>query len=336
MDLKAYKEMSKIRRLSVFLLVIGAERSAPIIKELNEKQKKGIIEEMSELGVIDESLQEMVIQEFSGFLAVSLGSLRGDKDSAVSFFENALGPDEADKVTSQIGPPKKLQEIRARFATMKASQIWSALSEEQPQTLAFILAALDPIKTAEIFSIMDNELADDIFLRMSQLEATSAKLLPRVAGNVIRAVPEETPQSTLVLGGASFSASVLKAFDRERGKELLAKILEADELLGKTISREMFSFKDLVNVSNQAMQRIMRELDSSLLMVAAKSASPELMSKIYGSLSKRGAEALKDEIEMQGNLRPAEIEAAQDAVLEIVRKLEGDGEIVIEEEEAYA
>ncbi|MDV7401518.1 FliG C-terminal domain-containing protein, partial [Arthrospira platensis SPKY1] len=99
------------------------------------------------------------------------------------------------------------------------------------------------------------------------------------------------------------------------------------------ISREMFSFKDLVKVSKEAMQRIMREVDTALLIVAAKSASPELMDKIYGSLSKRGAEALKEEIELQGSVRPAEITAAEDAVIDIVRRLEGAGEIELDDEE---
>lgn len=334
MDQQSYREMPKIRRLAVFFLVIGAERSAPIVKSLNEGQRKAVIREMSEVDTIDESLQNMVLQEFSQFLAESLSSLRGGKDSAIAFFENALGEEEAERVTSQIGPPKVLQEIQDRFAGMKAAQIWTALSEEEPQTLAFVLSALDPRKAAEVFSLMDQEQASDIFLRMSQLEAIPSRLLPRVAGNVFRSVPPTTSsQSQLTLGGAAFSASVLKAFDRERGKELLAKVDEADEKLGKTISREMFSFKDLVKVSKEAMQRIMREVDSSLLIVAAKSATPELMDKIYGSLSKRGAEALKEEIELQGSVRPAEIEAAQDAVIDIVRKLEGEGEIEINEEE---
>ncbi|MCH8473734.1 MAG: hypothetical protein LAT55_00720 [Opitutales bacterium] len=333
MDQQTYKEMPKIRRLAIFFLVIGAERAAPVIRALTEAQKKAVVREMSEVDAVDESLQGMVLQEFSEYLAESLSSLRGGKDSAITFFENALGEEEAEQVTSHIGPPKVLQEIQDRFARMKASQIWTALSDEEPQTLAFVLSALDPRKAAEVLSLIDREQASTVFLRMSQLEAIPVRLLPQVTDNVFRSTPPTTRQNQLSLGGASFSASVLKAFDRERGKELLAKVDEADEKLGKTISREMFSFKDLVKVSKEAMQRIMREVDSSLLIVAAKSATPELMDKIYGSLSKRGAEALKEEIELQGSVRPAEIEAAQDAVIDIVRKLEGEGEIEINDEE---
>lgn len=333
MDREAYQKMPKPRRLAIFLLVLGPERAAPIVKHLDESQRKAIIREMADVEVIDEVLQGMVLQEFSGFLADNLSLLRGGTESAVNFFENALGADEAESVTSQIGPPRVLQGIQQRFAGMKATQIWNALSQEEPQTLAFVLSALEPRKAADVFSMMDKDQAEDTFVRMSQLEATPAELLPRIASNVIASAPEETHQNRLTLGGATFSANVLKLFSRERGQELLSKVDQVDEKLGKLISREMFSFKDLVDVPSEAMQRIMREVDSSLLIVAAKSASPQLMEKIYGSLSKRGAESLKEEIEMQGNLRPAEIEAAEDAILDIVRKLEADGEIIINEEE---
>lgn len=336
MNPEAYKSLSRIQRLAVFLLVIGPEQAAPIIKSLDDKQREDIVHELSALDVVEDSVQQMVLQEFSSFLAESLSALRGGKEAALAFFESALGSEEAEKISSLIGPPKVLQDIRNRFDGMKTSRIWSALSEEDLQVQAYVLSVIEPRKSAEILSMMEAEKASEVFVRMSRLEATPSSLLPRVADNVFSLVPKEVVQNRVELGGASRSAEILKATHRDRVKDLLSAVDSVDEKLGKAISKEMFSFKDLVDLSSDAMQRIMREVDSALLVVAMKSASPELMEKIYGSLSKRGAEALKEEVEMQGAVRMAEVEVAQDAVLDVVRKLESEGEITIgESEEEY-
>jgi flagellar motor switch protein FliG len=333
MNSEEYKSLPRIKRLAIFLLVIGPQQASLIIKSLDRTQREAIIREVSEIDVVDESLQRAVIQEFSGFLAESLSALRGGKEAAITFFEHALGVEEAEEFTAQICPPKVLQEIRSQFDGMKATQIWSALSEEDSQVLAYVLSTIDSGKAAEVLSIMEADKASDVFIRISQLEATPAHLLPRVAGNVLGSVPKEASQSRVALGGAYRSAEILKAFTRERGNELLSVVESVDENLSKAISKEMFSFKDLVDVSSDALQRIMREVDSSLLVVAMKLSSTELIEKIYAALSKRGGEALKEELDMQGNVRLSEVEQAQDAVMDVVKKLETDGEIVLGGEE---
>jgi flagellar motor switch protein FliG len=331
-----YKSLPKIKRLAIFLLVIGPQSGAPILRSLDSKQREAIVQEVSEFGVVDESLQQMVVQEFSGFLAEDLTALRGGKEVAIAFFENALGADEAEKVASGVGPSKAVQEVQGRFESMEAAQIWSALADEGPQVVAYILSTIDSKKTAAILALMEKETAADVFVRMSQLKATPADILPKVANNVIRSISQEVVQSRIALGGASLSAAVLKASGGDRSKVLLAAIDSVDAKLGKAIAKELFSFKDLVGISSDAMQRITSEVDTNLLVVAMKSASPELLEKIYSSRSKRGAEALKEELEMQGPLRMAEVEAAQDAILDIVRKLEADGDIILDDgEEEY-
>jgi flagellar motor switch protein FliG len=336
MNLDEYKSLPKIRRLAMFLLVIGPESGAPILRALDSQQREAIIQEVSELGVVDESQQQMILQEFSGFLAENLTAPRGGKEVAVNFFENALGQEEAEKITSTIGPSKFVQQVQDSFAGMQATQIWSALADEGPQVLAYILSMIDSNKSAEIFALMGKERAAEVFVRMSQLQETPTDILLKVVQNVIGSIPQELAQGRIALGGVSHSAQILKAAGGDRKKELLSAVGSVDESLGKAIAKEMFSFKDLADISGDAIQRIMREVDTSLLVVAMKSAAPELLEKIYASRSKRGAEALKEELDMQGPLRMAEVEVAQDGILDIVRKLEADGEIILDDgEEEY-
>jgi len=327
MEESEYKKMPRSSRLAVFLLVIGPEPSAPILRSLDTVQREAMVRSICEIDVVDESLQRLVLNEFSVVLSENLTALKGGKDAAVVFLESSLGAEEAEEISSHIGQPKIIQQFREKLSEMKPAQIWSAISDENPQVIAYLLSVVDFAKCAEILGLMEDELSSDVFVRMSQLGPTVSNLMPRVVENVLRSVPQEVVQSRVGLGGVERSAEVLKAFKSERSKELLSAVESVDQKLGNAISKEMFSFKDLVDLSSDGMQRIMREVDSELLVVAMKSASSELLEKIYEGLSKRGAEALKEEFEMQGSVRLAEVEAAQDAVLLVLRGLEANGDI---------
>lgn len=327
MQNKDYSSIPRPTRLAVFLVMIGVESAAPILKTLSEAQRDAVVRAMSELDVIEESLQRKVLQEFSGLLVEQSDVMRSDYDTAVAFMENAFGVEEAERVTSMFGTPKPVQRVRAQFAHKSAKQIWDALSQEDAQTIAYVLSSIEAEQAAEVVRLMEEEMAKDVVLRMSQLSPTLTSLLPRIAERVCAAAPEISKPSLVGLGGAKHIADVLKAFDAERSKEILASIQASNEELAQLISKEMFSFSDLVDLPQDSIQLVMREVDSAMLVVAMKTAEPELLEKIYGSLSKRGAEALKDEFEMQGQLKRSEVEAAQDVILQIVQRLEQEGTI---------
>jgi flagellar motor switch protein FliG len=131
-------------------------------------------------------------------------------------------------------------------------------------------------------------------------------------------------------------ADLLNQLDKETSKNLLTRLEERNAKLGAAIRKKLFSFEDLNRLQPPDLQRVLREVDSSNLAIAMKSASTALRERIYGSISKRAAESLKEELEMLGPVRLKDVETAQDAVTQVVRRLEEEGQITLESDSAQS
>lgn len=322
-----YKNLSRIRRLAIFFTVIGPENSAEVLRSFDDSDIETIAREMVELELIDDHLQQQVLDEFSNLLLESATSVKGGFDVALKTMETVRGPNRARSFASKMGVASDVPSDLGDFAEMGAQQMWNLIKTEQTQTIAFLLSAIDSNKAAEILELMDEPTQSETVVAMGQLGPTSSNILEKVLKNLSRHTEGRIPPSVAKLGGIEHLADVMKLLDTVVGKTLLSVLETADAELGAKVSKEMFSFRDLVKLSQDAMQRVMREVDTPTMVMAMRSASPDLSKMIYGSLSKRGAEALREELEMMGPAKKTEVEAAQEIVLQIVRKLEEDGEI---------
>ena len=133
-------------------------------------------------------------------------------------------------------------------------------------------------------------------------------------------------------GGVRAVASLLNELEKDMSKTLLARLEERNAALGAAIRKKLFSFEDLNRLQPADLQRVLREVDTGNLAISMKSASEPLREKIYASLSKRAAEALKEEIELLGPVRLKDVEAAQDTIIQAVRRLEEEGQISLDSE----
>ena len=325
-----YNAIPKIRRLAIFFTVIGPENSAEILQSFEDAEVEAIAQEIIDLDLIDDDLQRQVLEEFSSLLLDSASSVKGGYDIAIKTVENARGPIKARSLASKLGPPTR-SNLFEEFSQLGARQLWNMLKDEQSQTIAFILSGLETEKAVEILDFMEDEMRSEVVVGMGIQNPTTARVMEKVVKNLSLQTEGRMPPPVSQLGGEEHLASVMKQLDSGVSKGLLSDIEAADAQLGARISKEMFSFRDLVKLSQEAMQRIMREVDTQTMVMAMKSAEPELCDMIYASLSKRGAEALREELELLGRVKIKEVDAAQEVVLQSVRQLEEDGEISFDE-----
>ncbi len=322
-----YGSLPRIRRLAIFFTVIGPDNAAEVLKSFDDVEIEAIAREMMELDLIDNAMQEQVLDEFSSLLLESATSIKGGYEVALKAMENARGAHRARSLASKLDIITEAPSDLGDFSEMGAQQMWNLVKAEQPQTIAFLLSAIDVNKAAELLALVDEDLQSEIVMSMGHLGPISSDILEKVLKNLSRHSEGRIPPPASKLGGAEHLANVMKMLDSAVGKTLLTAIESSDAELGAKILKEMFSFRDLVKLNQDAMQKVMREVDTTTMVMAMKSASTELKDMIYGTLSKRGAEALREELEMMGPARIKEVEAAQEIVLQIVRKLEEDGEI---------
>jgi flagellar motor switch protein FliG len=187
-----------------------------------------------------------------------------------------------------------------------------------------------------VFALLGPDLREEVIERLGTIESTSLELVSKIARSLGKHYDSKVRPAFHRSGGVRAVADLLNQLDKEMSKNLLARLEERNATLSAAIRKKLFSFEDLLRLQPADLQRVLREVDSANLAVAMKSASETLRERIYGSISKRAAESLKEELEMLGPVRLKDVEAAQDAIIQVVRRLEEEGQIALESDSAQS
>lgn len=326
-----YATLPKLRKIAMLLVIIGPESAARILESFDDLEVEAISREMVSIELIDEDMQKLVLEEFSSLLVESVGSVRGGYEVALGVLEKAKGTYAARNMVGKMAPTRDSKEVIEEISEMEARQLANLLKAEQPQTIAFLLGAMEEHKAAELLQLLSPEIRSEVVLRMGTLEPASGTILNKVVKNLARYLENRAPEPMTHFGGINRVAKILNHLDKSLSKSLLTELEENNSSIGAQVRKKMFSFNDLISLSTQDMQRVMREVDSSSLVMAIKPASAVLKEKIFGCLSKRAAEGLQEELDLLGSVRLKEVEAAQESIINIVRQLEEEGEISVGE-----
>jgi len=329
-----YSQLNRQQKLAVFLVVIGPEAAAEVLKQFDDVQIEALCREMSVLSIIPKSVQNQVLEEFSSVVAHSANSALGGLAYAQRTLEIAKGDYKAAGIVSRIGPVGTSLDVIKDISEMEGRQIFNLVKNEQPQTISFVLSYLESAKSAEVFNLLGPELREDVIERLGTIESTSLEIVGKIARSLGRHFDSKVRPSFHHSGGVRVVADLLNQLDKDTGKNLLARLEERNAALSAAIRKKLFSFEDLNRLAPADLQRVLREVDSNNLAVSMKSASENLRSRIYGAISKRAAESLREEFEMLGPVRLKDVEAAQDAIIQAVRRLEEEGQITLESDSA--
>jgi flagellar motor switch protein FliG len=324
-----YSELTKRQKLAIFLIVLGPEVAAEVLRQFEDAEIEAICKEMTNFQVIDPQTQSEVTRDFASIIGAGATAVSGGAAFARRTIELAKGDSKAASMLEKIAPGSHSADGINEIGEMEPRQVYNLLKVEQPQTIAFLLSYLEPQKSAAIIALLSPEAREEVIERLSTLSSTSVEIVSKVAKALTKNLTK-TKVTMHASGGVRSAADVLNTLDRESTKQILSRLEQRDPELGAAIRKKMFGFADLVRLEQKDLQRIMREVDTTDLVLALKTATPLLRDAISGALSKRAAETLKEELEMLGSVRPKEIEAAQDRVIAVVRRLEEQEEISLE------
>ncbi len=327
-----YAKLTRLQKLAVFLIVVGPESAADILRHFEDTEIESICREMGQMTVVDEVSRNAALEEFGPIIGNSLQTTLGGLDYARRTLTLARGDYKAEAMLNRVGvePVVAGNDLLEEISEMEGRQIFNLLKDEQPQTIAYLLSHLPMVKSGEIFQLLPTELRDNVIERLGTLESTPRDLISKIVRNLTR---HNTGQATATYhssGGVRAVADLLNSLDKETSKNMLTTIEERNATLGAAVRRKMFSFEDIRRLAPGDLQLVLRDVDSAHLAVALKSATEALRQGIYGALSKRAAEALEDEISMLGPVRLKDVEVAQDAVIQVVRRLEEEGTISLD------
>lgn len=327
-----FTKLTRQQKLAVFLICVGPEAAAEVLKHFDDAEIELLCREMSTFPMIPESTQKQAFEEFSGVIATSVGSALGGLPFAQRTLEIAKGDYKASAIIGRVGPVGNSVEVINDIAEMEGRQIFNLIKHEQPQTISFVLSYLDPAKSAEVFALLSPDLREEVVERLGTIESTSLDLVSKIVRSLGKHFDSKVRPAFHRSGGVRAVAGLLNSLDKDMSKNLLARIEERNATLGAAIRKKLFSFEDLNRLAAADLQRVLREVDSGNLAISMKSASETLREKIYAGLSKRAAESLREEIELLGPVRLKDVEAAQDVIIQAVRRLEEEGQISLDSE----
>lgn len=325
-----FSKLSKHQKLALLLIVLGPEAAAEVMRQFDDAEIEMICREMTQYTMVSENMRQKVLEEFTPIIGESISSTLGGLDYARRTLEIARGDYKAGAIIGRLGPSGTAMEVIKDISEMEGRQIFNLVKNEQPQTISFVLSYLEPVKSAEIFSLLSPDLREEVVERLGTIDSTSLDLVGKIVRNLSKHFDNKVRPTYHRSGGVRAVADLLNGIDKEMSKNLLARLEERNAQLGAAIRKKMFSFEDLGRLAPADLQRVLREVESANLAVSMKSASEPLKEKIYNSISKRAAESLRDEIGMLGPVRLKDVEVAQDAIIQVVRRLEEEGAISLD------
>ncbi len=315
------------QKAAVFLLSMGEHFSNQLFEELDEQSIKKIGKYMSEISYIPSDVLNSVMNEFVVSFENSNDLVVSGKDFLEKIVTKTLDEETAREVFKIIGKETGDAPF-SDLSYMPAHSLSKLIMGEHPQTIALILSYLPGGKAAEILNILPEELKSDVALRVAnvgQVQDEFIKELDQSIKNNISA----TKVTNRKFDGIQALASILNEVDGKTEEMVLSYIEDQNSDLAEKIRQKMFVFEDLLDVEDRSFRNILQNVDNQQLAQALKTSSEELKQKIFRNLSERASEMLKEDIEVMGPVRLAEVEVAQQSILKIAKKLESEGKIIL-------
>jgi len=331
-----YDKLSRHQKLAILLITIGPDSAAEVLKHFEDADVELLCREMSAFSMVPSEVQRQALDEFGTIIATGITSALGGLPYAQRTIEIAKGDFKANSIIGRAGPSGGSVDVIKDIGEMEGRQVFNLIKNEQPQTIAFVLSYLEAAKAAEIFNLLSPDMREEVVERLGTIESTSLDLVAKIVRSLGRHFDTKSRPTFHRSGGVRVVADLLNRLDKEMSKGLLVRLEERNAALGAQIRKKMFSFEDLGRLQATDLQRVMREVDSANLAMAMKSASEPLRTKIYAAISKRAAESLREEITLLGPVRLKDVEAAQDLVIQAVRRLEEENQIALDVDQEQA
>lgn len=315
-----------LRKAAILLVSLGDQASGEILRQLEEEEVQVVSREVARLSAITSEQSEAVLEEFNQMAIAHEYVLKGGLDYARKLLISAYGPESAKKILDRLMKSMGT-EVVGFDALQKADpqQLAKFIHNEHPQTIALILSHLNPTQAASLLVSLPAEMRPDIALRMANLDQISPEIISKIATVIdqkLKALGEFSRES---YGGVRAVSEVFNRLDSTSSKEILEKIEQEDPNLVETIRHLMFVFEDMLLIDSTGIKEVLSRVDRKLLTVALKGTSDQLKHHFLECMSQRGAEMLKEDMEALGAVKIKEVEAAQQQIIAIVRKLESEG-----------
>lgn len=318
------------RKAAVLLMAVGEDLAKEILRTLPESDVERLTEEFADLRGITPEVSAAVLEEFWGLLETQGFIVHGGLDYASRLLAEAFGKQRADDLMTQFRRAQEAEQGNlAKLQRTDPQQLGKLLDSEHPQTIALVLAHLDPKRASQVLSSLSEEHKVISIQRLAEMRQFSPEMAQKVAHILHRRLETVGDTGRKSYSGFKAVADLMNRMNAEESKRILEVIEDGQPELALSIRNLMFTFEDLVTVPPATIREIVSGVDKKQLAMALRGANEDLRAAIFKSMSARAVEMLKEDMEVLGPVRSREVAQAQQEILNLARRLEAEGKVIL-------
>ena len=323
----ATNKYSGAQKAAILLLSFGEEIAAEIFRNMTEFEIKRIGSAMSRLGRLEQEIVDEVMLDFYNILQQNRKFFYGGNDYTMKVIGSAFKGGDAEELIGQLqlGSTTSLESLEL----IDQRTLSTFIRNEHPQTIALILAHLDPKKCGETLKLLPDALHTEILLRIANLDAVAPEIIDEIDDVLRSEIQAMGSIHTQKIGGVEPIAEMLNLIDKATEEQILDNLEERDPDLAEQVRQLMFTFDDLVKIDDRGIQELVKGIKGDDLKVALKTASEAVRELIFKNMSERAAKMLREDMEAMAAVKLSDVEAKQFEIVQIARKLESEGKIII-------
>ncbi len=325
---KPSENLTGPQKAAAVIVALGAEKASQLYKYMEPEDVEQLTIEVAKLGFLDSELTEDVLNDYYKMCISNKAVTEGGLEYARAVLEKAYGPQTAEELLGKVTKTLK----NRQFSFMDKADVksmFSALQNERAQTIALVLAHVDADKAAGVVAQLDGPRQVQVVESIAKLDSVSPAAVKIVEAEMRNKFSNIVTSTNVKVGGIDYVADVMNSLDRSSEKNIFDGIATYDQELADEIRKRMFVFEDIITMDDRSVQRFVRDCDPRDLVLALKAANEEVSNKLLTNMSSRMAQSIRDDLEITTNVRMKDVEEAQQRIVDIIRGLEENNEIII-------
>jgi flagellar motor switch protein FliG len=327
-----WAEITGARKAAILCLSIGEDAATALLRHLDDNEVHLISKELALLPGVKSDMADAVVNEFHELLAARNYVTMGGVDYARRLLEKSFGAEKAKRLTAKV---MHSLETPASFDALQKTdpqQLAKLFQSEHPQIIAVVLAHLDPATSSLLIQQLPEKLRGDVVLRLAALQNVSQDVVRRIEHVLNQKLAGVSNMSRTNVGGIRAVADICNRLDRETMRLMLDQIEAENPELALEIHNMMVTFEDILMIDDVGVREILQRVDKKILGLALKGTIAELQDRFYSNMSSRAVEMMKEEMEFMGQVKLKEVTSAQREIVEILRELDEQGVISLNNE----
>lgn len=320
--------LSGAQKAAAVVVALGADKASMIYKYMEPDDVEQLTIEVAKLGFLDAQMTEDVLNDFYQVCMTNKAVTEGGLEYARAVLEKAYGEQAAQDLLNKVTKSLKNRE----FAFMNKADVkslYSVLQNERPQTIALVLSYVDADKAAGVVAQLDEKQQIQVVEGIAKIDTVSPAAIKIVEAEMNKKFSSIMTSNNVKVGGIDYVADVMNNLDRTSEKNIFDGLSFHDQDLADEIRKRMFVFEDIITLDDRSVQRFLRDCETRDLVLSLKATNEEVAAKLFGNMSSRVAQNIRDDLEITTNVRMKDVEEAQQRIVGIIRDLEEKGEIII-------